>query len=175
MVPVPRLFGLAGGALAFAGAMAYAELAALRPRAGGEYVYLREAYGRLAAFLTGWTSFVAFFQGRWRASAIALRALSRAVPCAGVANATPFFVVPLPLVPLSFSRQTIVAIAAVWLFAVVHIRGVGPGRLVSNVLATLKVTALLIFIAVGFSLGAGSSTNLSRRLALLHPAAGSLR
>lgn len=48
-----------GGALAFAGAMAYAELSALRPRAGGEYVYLREAYGPLAAFLTGWTSFVA--------------------------------------------------------------------------------------------------------------------
>ena len=44
---------VAGGALAFAGAMAYAELAALRPRAGGEYVYLREAFGPLAAFLTG--------------------------------------------------------------------------------------------------------------------------
>ncbi len=42
----------AGGVLAFAGAMAYAELAALRPRAGGEYVYLRAAYGPLAAFLT---------------------------------------------------------------------------------------------------------------------------
>ena len=42
---------LAGGALAFAGAMAYAELAAVRPHAGGEYVYLRDAYGPLAAFL----------------------------------------------------------------------------------------------------------------------------
>src|SRR4029077_9014925 len=41
---------LLGGALAFAGAMAYAELAALRPKAGGEYVYLHEAYGPLAAF-----------------------------------------------------------------------------------------------------------------------------
>src|SRR4029079_9469879 len=45
-----------GGAFAFAGAMAYAELAALRPHAGGEYVYLREAYGPSAAFLNGWTS-----------------------------------------------------------------------------------------------------------------------
>ena len=43
------------------GAMAYAELAALRPKAGGEYVYLREAFGPLAGFLTGWTSFVAGF------------------------------------------------------------------------------------------------------------------
>src|ERR1700694_313140 len=48
-----------GGALALAGALAYAELAARQPEAGGEYVYLREAFGGLAAFLTGWTSFVA--------------------------------------------------------------------------------------------------------------------
>src|SRR5438876_6722161 len=52
-----------GGALAFAGALAYAELAARRPRAGGEYVYVRESFGDLAAFLTGWTSFVAGFSG----------------------------------------------------------------------------------------------------------------
>ncbi len=54
------------------------------------------------------------------------------------------------------------AIAAVALFAFVHLRGVGPGRIVSNVLATLKVTALLVFIAVGFSIGAGSSANLQQ-------------
>src|SRR5215472_12358799 len=52
-----------GGALAFAGAMAYAELGAMRPHAGGEYVYIRDAYGSLAAFLTGWTSFIAGFSG----------------------------------------------------------------------------------------------------------------
>src|SRR3954463_9925597 len=63
---------LAGGLLAFAGAMAYAELATLRPRAGGEYVYLRDAFGRLAAFLTGWTSFVAGFSGAIATSAVVL-------------------------------------------------------------------------------------------------------
>ena len=47
---------LAGGFIAFAGAMAYAELAVLRPHAGGEYVYLREAFGPVAAFLTCRTS-----------------------------------------------------------------------------------------------------------------------
>jgi APA family basic amino acid/polyamine antiporter len=151
----------AGGLLAFAGAMAYAELAALRPRAGGEYVYLRAAYGRLAAFLTGWTSFVAGFAGAMAASAVVLVLyLDRFIP--GVADPTPLFVIPLPLVPLSFSRQTLVAIAAVWLFAFVHIRGVGPGRVVGNVLATLKVTALLVFIAIGFAFGAGSVSNLQQ-------------
>ena len=160
-VPHPWLFlavWAAGGALAFAGAMAYAELAALRPRAGGEYVYLRAAYGRLAAFLTGWTSFVAGFAGAMAASAVVfVLYLDRFVP--GVADPTPFLVIPLPWLPLSFSRQTLTAIAAIWLFAFVHIRGVGPGRVVGNVLATLKVTALLIFIAIGFSFGAGSSAN----------------
>lgn len=163
-VPHPWMFlgvWAFGGLLAFFGAMAYAELAALRPRAGGEYVYLRAAYGRLAAFLTGWTSFVAGFAGAIAASAVVfVLYLDRFIP--GVANDTPFFVIPVPWVPLSFSRQTIVAIIAVWLFAYVHIRGLGPGRLVSNVLATLKVTALLVFIAAGFAMGAGSTTNLQQ-------------
>jgi len=151
---------LAGGGLAFAGAMAYAELASLRPRAGGEYVYLREAFGRLAAFLTGWTSFVAGFTGAIAASAIVTTFyLERFFP--GAANSTPFFVVPIPYVPLTFSRQTLVAIAAIVLMAFVHIRGVGPGRIMGNVLAALKVSALLMFIALGFSIGSGSSANLS--------------
>ncbi|MDQ3488217.1 MAG: amino acid permease, partial [Acidobacteriota bacterium] len=109
---------VAGGVLAFAGAMAYAELAALRPRAGGEYVYLRAAYGRLMAFLSGWTSFVAGFAGAIAASAVVfVLYLDRFVP--GVANATPFFTIPLPFIPMSFSRQTIVASLAIWLFAFV--------------------------------------------------------
>ena len=74
---------LVGGVLAFAGAMAYAELATLRPHAGGEYVYLREAFGPLAAFLTGWTSFVAGFSGAIAAGAVALAEyLGRFVPAA---------------------------------------------------------------------------------------------
>lgn len=160
---------LAGGILAFAGAMAYAELAALRPRAGGEYVYLRAAYGRLMAFLTGWTSFVAGFAGAMAASAVVLVLyLDRFIP--GVADTTPLLTIPFPYVPLTLSRQTIMATIAVWLFALIHIRGVGPGRVVGNVLATLKVTALLVFIAVGFSIGAGSSANLQQAAGPVAPA-----
>ena len=96
--------GLLGGALAFAGAMAYAELAALRPHAGGEYVYLRDAYGPAAGFLSGWTSFVAGFSGAIAASAIALADYTgRFVPAA--ADATPLLTVPLPLIPLVVSPQ----------------------------------------------------------------------
>lgn len=150
---------LAGGLLAFAGAMAYAELAALRPRAGGEYVYLREAYGPLVGFLTGWTSFVAGFSGAMAASAIVLALyLDRFIP--GAANNAPLFVIPLPLVPLTFSVQALVASAAIVVAAIVHIVGIGPGRTVTNVLAALKVAAFVGFIAFGLTLGLGSGGSL---------------
>jgi APA family basic amino acid/polyamine antiporter len=163
-IPNPWLFlgvWVAGGALAFAGAMAYAELAALRPRAGGEYVYLRAAYGRLAAFLTGWTSFVAGFSGAVAASAVVLAFyVGRFIPAA--ADTTPILTVPLPWVPLVVSNQAIVALSAIALMSWIHLRGVGPGRLVGNILASLKVTALLIFIALGLSIGEGSAANLQQ-------------
>ena len=163
-VPHPWLFlsvWVAGGVLAFAGAMAYAELAALRPRAGGEYVYLRAAYGRLMAFLTGWTSFVAGFSGAIAASAVVLAFyVGRFVPSA--ADTTPIFTIPLPYVPLVVSRQALVALAAIALMSWIHLRGVGPGRLVGNILAALKVSALLIFIALGLSVGTGSVENLQQ-------------
>jgi len=163
-VPSAMLFlstWLAGGMLAFAGAMAYAELAALRPRAGGEYVYLRAAFGPVAAFLTGWTSFVAGFSGAIATSAVVLAFyLGRFIPAAG--NSTPFF--SLPVIPgslaLNFSPQSMVAVAAIFGMAWIHLRGVGPGRVVSDVLAVLKVTAFVLFIAIGFSFGQGDMNNL---------------
>lgn len=171
-VPNPWLFlltWLVGGALAFAGAMAYAELAALRPRAGGEYVYLDAAFGRLAAFLTGWTSFVAGFAGAIAANAVVLSIyLGRFIP--GASDSTPLLVIPIPFVPLTISRQSLIAIAAIFLMAWVHLRGVGPGRAFSNVLATLKVTALLLFIAIGFSFGAGEASNLQQSAGTVMPA-----
>jgi APA family basic amino acid/polyamine antiporter len=152
------LVWLVGGALAFAGAMAYAELAALRPRAGGEYVYLREAFGSLAAFLTGWTSFVAGFSGAIAAGAVALgEYVGRFVP--GAADTTPFFTVPLPVIPIVVSPRAILAIVTVLGLSLLHSRGLGPGRLVQNALAALKVSALVLFVALGFSLGRGDAAH----------------
>ena len=146
---------LAGGLLAFCGAMAYAELAALRPRAGGEYVYLREAYGSLAGFLTGWTSFVAGFAGAMAASAMVIPLyLDRFVP--GSASDAAWLQIPIPYLPITVSNQTIIAIATVWILAFVHIRGVGPGRALSNGLTLLKVGSLLLFIALGLTMGGGT-------------------
>jgi basic amino acid/polyamine antiporter, APA family len=172
-VPHPWLFlgvWVAGGLLAFAGAMAYAELAALRPRAGGEYVYLRAAYGRLAAFLTGWTSFVAGFSGAIAASAVVLAMyLGRFVPLAN--DTSELLVVPLPYVPLTVTPKSLVALGAIAMMSWIHLRGVGPGRAVTNVLAGLKVSALLIFILMGFSYGVGSGSHLSQGAGAVHSTA----
>jgi APA family basic amino acid/polyamine antiporter len=144
---------VAGGILAFCGAMAYAELAALRPRAGGEYVYLREAYGSLAGFLTGWTSFVAGFAGAMAFNAMLIPLyLDRFIP--GANNSTPIVQVPLGAFSLTLSTPTILAMAAVWALAFIHVRGVGIGRVTSNALTLLKVGAFLSFIAVGLAIGA---------------------
>jgi APA family basic amino acid/polyamine antiporter len=148
---------IAGGFLAFCGAMAYAELAALRPRAGGEYVYLSEAYGRLAGFLTGWTSFIAGFAGAVAASAMIVPFyLERFAP--GAANSTPWLQIPIPYLPLTFSNQSLIAIAIVWLMSIIHIRGVGPGRVVSNALTILKVAAFLGFIVVGLAMSGSTAS-----------------
>jgi basic amino acid/polyamine antiporter, APA family len=161
LVPHPVWFlavWLGGGLLAFAGALAYAELGSLRPRSGGEYVYLREGYGPLAAFLTGWTSFVAGFAGAIAASALgAADYLGRFIPVAG--DAAPLFTIPLPYVPILVSPRILVALTIIIALALVHIRGLGPGRLVQNTLAGLKVGALALFVAVGLGLGRGSFAN----------------
>ena len=162
LVPHPLLFlgvWLGGGLLAFAGAMAYAELGTLRPRSGGEYVYLREGYGPLAAFLTGWTSFVAGFAGAIAAGALgAADYMARFVPAAG--DTTPYVTIPVPGLPLVISPRTVVALAVVFALAFVHVRGLGPGRLVQNTLAAVKVGALALFVAIGLGAGRGSLANL---------------
>ena len=162
---------LLGGLLAFAGAMAYAELAALRPRAGGEYVYLRDAFGPLAAFLTGWTSFVAGFSGAIAANSILLaQYISRFFPAAG--DTTALVTIPLPFAPLVVTPQAIIAITVIVGLSLIHISGLGPGRLVHNVLASLKVLALVVFVALGLSIGTGSFGNLSASHTVPSPATG---
>lgn len=163
MLPRPAailaVWGL-GGLLALSGAMAYAELAALIPKAGGEYVYLREGYGRLAAFLTGWTSFVAGFSGAIAAGAIGLTAyLGRFFPAA----ADPSALVRLSMgrLSLTVSRPTLIALAIIVALGAIHVRGVRPGRVFQNTLAAALVLGLILFITLGFTRGKGSLENFS--------------
>lgn len=143
---------LVGGLLALAGAGAYAELAALHPHAGGEYVYLREGFGPLAGFLTGWTSFVAGFSGAIAAGAVGLaHYLSRFWPPAGDTQALlriPFYVGALVISP-----QALTAALVILLLSAIHMRGLGPGRLLQNALAAANVAALLALVGLGFAVG----------------------
>jgi len=147
---------LVGGVLAFLGAMAYAELAALRPQAGGEYVYLREAFGPLAAFLTGWTSFVAGFSGAIAAGALAFgRYLGRFIPAAG--NSEPLLTLAFPILPLTISPQSLVALTLIFLISLIHYHGLGAGRFVQDGLTVLKVGFLVFLVLLGFAFGHGSA------------------
>jgi APA family basic amino acid/polyamine antiporter len=145
-----------GGLLALAGAMAYAELATLRPRSGGEYVYLREAFGPLAAFLTGWTSFVAGFSGAIAVTSVTFAVyLGRFFPAAG--DTTPFFSIPLGgLLTISLSPQSLIALLMIVAMSAIHTIGLGPGRGVQNALAAIKFTALIVFVIAGLMFGNGS-------------------
>jgi len=132
-------------------------------------VYLDAAFGRIAAFLTGWTSFFAGFSGAIATSAVVFAFyLGRFVPVA--ASDAPLLVVPIPWIPLTVSRQALVALAVIALMCWIHVRGVGPGRIVGNVLAALKVSAVVVSFKQDLSIGSGSIANLQTSAGAVGPA-----
>jgi APA family basic amino acid/polyamine antiporter len=158
LAPAPAaILGLwiVGGLLAFAGATTYAELAKLCPDSGGEYNYLSHAFGPLAGFLTGWTSLIAGFSGAIAASAVAF------VSYAGhyfpsQTSALPLVSVSLGFTNLGLSRQNLLGSGVILLFALIHILGLGPGRVAQKTLALLIVSALTVFICAGLFSGRAS-------------------
>ena len=118
----------AGGVIAIAGAFAYAELGALFPRAGGQYVYLRDGWHPLAGFLYGWALLLVIESGA--VAAVAITFATYALRFVGQPD-----VAPVPL-----------AVAASVLLSVVNYLGVKPGSRVLNVLVVLKVAALAVLI-----------------------------
>jgi APA family basic amino acid/polyamine antiporter len=134
---------LAGGLLSLVGALANAELGAMYPRAGGDYVYLREAFHPLAGFLVGWLSFFVIFVGT-----IATLAAGFA---AGLA----------PSLGYGEGGTLAVAIAVVVAVTALNYVGVRWGALANNLTAAFKILALLAFGLVGPLLGAGSAEHLT--------------
>ncbi|MCA9634471.1 MAG: amino acid permease [Myxococcales bacterium] len=144
-VPDLGLFALAwvlGGVVALAGALTLAELAAAMPRTGGIYVYIREAFGRLPAFLFGWCELMILRPSAYGALAItSSEYLWRLVGADGAAL----------LAPLPLSRAQLTAAAMLIVVAIVNIRGVRLGALVQNVSTVIKVAAILAIIVRIFS------------------------
>jgi len=145
-VGTPELFiagWVLGGVLALAGALTYAELAAIFPRTGGIYVYIREAFGRGPAFLFGWAELLIIRPAAL--GAIAIVSAEYLWRLLGVDGAAPFAGLPLSLAQ---------ATAAVFIVIVgtVNYRGVHLAARVQNVSTVLKVAALLGLVALGFAL-----------------------
>ena len=121
----------AGGAIALAGAFAYAELGATFPKAGGQYVYLRDGWHPLVGFMYGWALLLLIESGAIAAVAIT------------------FATYALRLVGRPDIAATPLAVATIVVLSVVNYVGVKPGSRVLNVFVVLKVAALAILIAAG--------------------------
>jgi APA family basic amino acid/polyamine antiporter len=173
--PLPFLgLWVAGAVLSVIGALSYAELAAMRPRAGGEYVYIREAFGPLAGFLSGWTSLVAGFSGAIAASAVGFAVyLDRLVPGAG--STEPLLRVPLLIgdLALTLTPRALIALALIVLFSLLHAAGLGPGRVVQRLLAWLNTGTILALVAFGFMAADGAPGGATAGAAPVEAAAAS--
>lgn len=148
------LVWLLGGLLALAGALSCAELAASLPYAGGDYIYLREAYGSFVAFLSGWSSFLVTFSGSIAALAVGFTAYM-AFFFPGLASDKSLFVFNLLGLPLRFSPGNLFSILVVLILSAIHYIGVRSGSRVQNVLTVLKIGALVGIILLGVFLGRG--------------------
>ncbi|HWP36117.1 MAG TPA: amino acid permease [Gemmatimonadales bacterium] len=134
---------IVGGLVSLLGALCVAELGAAYPKAGGQFVYLREAYGPLWGFLYGW------------AAALVVNPASIAAIAVGFATYVGFFV------PLSGFAVQVVAAASILVLTGLNVIGVPPGVLTQNVLTSLKIGALLAIIALGLALPGGEVANLT--------------
>lgn len=136
---------LFAGALTVAGALCYSELAAMFPRAGGQYVFLREAYGRLAGFLYGWTLFMVIQSGTIAAVGVAFaKFLGVFVPWVSNAN------VLARVGPWQFSTVQLIAILVIVFLTAMNCRGIHTARLIQTTFTVTKVAALAGLIALGF-------------------------
>jgi APA family basic amino acid/polyamine antiporter len=131
-----------GGVLTFFGALCFAELGGMFPQTGGTYVYLREAYGPLVAFLFGWATFLVIDSGAAAtlASAFATKYL-------------PYFVTLSPL------ASRLVALAFIAFLTTVNVLGVRRGANLQNLLTAIKLVAIVAVVALIFAFGHGAAAN----------------
>jgi APA family basic amino acid/polyamine antiporter len=122
------------GLLSLFGALSFAELAAMLPQAGGQYVYLREAYGHLVSFLCGWTFFLAVQSGGISTVAV------------GFAQYLADFF------PIHPGQQKLAASLAIVVLTAINYRGVREAGWVQSVLTGAKVGAMVAIVALGFAL-----------------------
>src|SRR3982751_1785581 len=149
---------LASGAIPLLGALAYGELAAMFPRAGGQYVFLRESMGPLMGFLYGWTLFLVIQTGTIAAVAVAFgRFLGVLIPSIGPERYSWFphldFAISGGTAELGLSPQRLVALVSIWVLTWINLRGVREGKFVQTTLTVVKTAALALLILLGLTIG----------------------
>ena len=131
------------GLMTLAGALAYGELAAMMPEAGGQYVYLREAWGPLCAFLFGWTLLLVIQTGTIAAVAVALpRFLGVLFPAINTG-------MWLSVGGAGLSTERIGALVVIAVLTAANLRGINAGRLLQNWFTSVKLLSLLFIVVVG--------------------------
>ena len=143
---------LAGGLVTLCGALSFAELGAMFPEAGGQYIYLREAYGPAAAFLFGWAFFGFIMCGGLAALAVGFAEfLGSLLP----ALSTGSVLLRLDLfgLPFSLSSGQLVAALAILLLTLVNTFGIRSGAIVQNVLTILRLATAAAFVVLGVLVG----------------------
>lgn len=142
------------GFLTIVGALSYGELATMMPRAGGQYVYLREAFNPLCGFLYGWTLFLVIQTGTVAAVSVGFaRYLGALWPA--IAD-DQYLIAPVHLsagYALSLSTTQLVALVLIAVLTWTNTRGLEYGRIIQNLFTTAKIGALLGLVLVGVLLG----------------------
>lgn len=149
------------------GALSYGELAAMMPKAGGQYVYLREALGPIWGFLYGWTLFLVIQTGTMAAVAVAFgKFLGVFYPSVSashwlwhIGHVPAWRIGPMVLgnMDIGLNTSNLAGIIIIALLAAVNIFGIKSGALVQNVFTTAKVAALIGLVAVGVLVGRNAS------------------
>lgn len=146
------------GVMTLLGALAYGELAAMYPQAGGQYVFLRESMGSLMAFLYGWTFFTVVQTGTIAAVAVAFaRFLGVLWPTAAPELFAWFphhtFTTSGGPIDVGLSPQRLIALLSVWLLTWVNLRGVTFGKVVQTTFTVAKIGALALLVVLGITIG----------------------
>jgi APA family basic amino acid/polyamine antiporter len=145
------------GAMTVTGALAYAELAAMMPKAGGQYVFLREGLSPAAGFLYGWTLFTVIQTGTIAAVAVAFaRFLGVLLPSISPEIFLPLGSLQLPgaadAIQLGLSPQRVVAVLMIAALTAINIRGVRLGAAIQTGFSVAKIGALAVLVVLGLTL-----------------------
>src|SRR5882762_4102198 len=145
------------GVVTLLGALTYGELAAMFPKAGGNYVYLREGISPLFGYLYGWTLFVVIQTGTIAAVAVAFaRFTSVLVPSLSpdvFLGTTIRFPDPIGRIAVGLSPQRIFAIVSIVLLTWINVRGVRTAAVIQTSLTAIKTAALAVLIVLGITIG----------------------